>query len=235
MKKQKDTTDFVVSSALLNRLRAAVLGANDGIISTSAVVMGAAGVTGDAKTIVVAGFAALVAGAFSMAVGEYVSVSSQSDAELAYIEREKKYLKNNPEKQLEELTQAYEQRGLSRKTAELAAKELTKKDALRAHLETEYGPQEDDVSSPSQAAIASFLAFSVGGAIPFLVSWLTPDAVRLYAIFGATVTALGLTGYISAKATGASPLRATLRIIVGGIVAMGVTYVIGKAFGVTLA
>lgn len=235
MKKQKDTTDFVVSSALLNRLRAAVLGANDGIISTSAVVMGAAGVTGDAKTIVVAGFAALVAGAFSMAVGEYVSVSSQSDAELAYIEREKKYLKNNPEKQLEELTQAYEQRGLSRKTAELAAKELTKKDALRAHLETEYGLQEDDVSSPSQAAIASFLVFSVGGAIPFLVSWLTPDAVRLYAIFGATVTALGLTGYISAKATGASPLRATLRIIVGGIVAMGVTYVIGKAFGVTLA
>lgn len=235
VKNNEKTNEKVASSSLLNSLRAAVLGANDGIISTAAVVMGAAGVSGDRTTIVTAGFAALVAGAFSMAVGEYVSVSSQSDAEKTYIDREKRNLINHPEREFEKLTASYQERGLSRKTAQAVAQELTEADAVKAHLEAKHGLSEDDINNPIQAAIASFLAFTVGGLVPFLAIFLSDGSTRIAATLIATVFALGLTGYISARVTDAAPLRATFRIVIGGIIAMVVTYAIGKAFGVAIA
>ena len=160
----------------LNKLRAAVLGANDGIVSTSSVVMGVAGATGDAKAITLAGLAALVAGALSMAVGEYVSVSSQSDAEKAYIRLEQEDLRDNPEYELDELAREYMKHGVSKKTAHVVAAELTKKDALKAHLRMHFNIDPEEVVSPWHAAVASLLAFTVGGIIPFVAIIVSPAA-----------------------------------------------------------
>lgn len=222
------------SSKKLNKLRAAVLGANDGIVSVSGVVMGVAGATTDSSTIFTAGLAALVAGALSMAVGEYVSVSSQSDAEKSYIEQERASLRDNPEDEFEELTQAYVDRGVSRATAEKVARELTSKNPLKAHLEIEFGLDEDDINSPTEAAVASLISFTIGGLIPFLATLLAPDNLRIPITAVAVVIALVLTGVLSARAGEARARRAVMRVIIGGLLAMGITYAIGAIFGTTL-
>lgn len=224
----------LVDNGLLNNLRAAVLGANDGIVSTSSVVMGVAGATSDTKAITIAGLAALIAGALSMAVGEYVSVSSQSDAERAYIEDEKKDLQENPEYELDELAREYMKHGVSRKTADLVAKELTAKDALRAHLRMHFNLDPDHINSPWQAAIASLLSFTVGGVIPFLAIILAPSDIKIPVTVAAVVACLVATGYLSAQVGGASRRRAVVRVVFGGLLAMGVTYWIGVLFGTTV-
>ena len=219
----------------LNRLRAAVLGANDGIVSVSAIVMGVSGATSDSKTVAIAGLAALIAGALSMAVGEYVSVSSQSDAEKAYIQAEKDKLRDKPELELHELAHEYMKHGVSAATAKQVAKELTEKDALRAHLRMHFGLDPDDINNPWQAAIASLLAFTVGGLIPFAAMVLAPADTRVAVTTAAVVVALCITGYASATAGNASRRRAVVRVLVGGLLAMGITYLVGMAFGTVIA
>lgn len=225
------SADQTNASATLNKLRAAVLGANDGIVSTSSVVMGVAAATDNKGTIFTAGIAALVAGALSMAVGEYVSVSSQSDAEKSYIARERQELADDPAGELDELTQAYVALGVSQHTARTVAKELTAKDALKAHLHTEFNLAEDDISSPTHAAVASLVSFTIGGLIPFIAIIVTPQAMRLQVTVIAVLAALVATGYLSASVGGASRRRAILRVVVGGVLAMAITYAIGKLFG----
>lgn len=223
------------NNAMLNRLRAAVLGANDGIVSISALVMGVAGATSDPKAVTIAGLAALIAGALSMAVGEYVSVSSQSDAEKAYIELEKQDLAENPEHELDELAREYVKLGLTRKTADKVAQELTKKDALRAHLHVHFNLDPDDINNPWQAAIASLVAFTAGGLIPFLAIILAPHEWRIQATSVAVLIALFGVGYLSARAGNASKVRAITRVVVGGLAAMAITYYVGVLFGTTTA
>lgn len=223
------------SNGKLNSLRAAVLGANDGIVSVSSIVMGVAGATSDSKAISLAGMAALIAGALSMAVGEYVSVSSQSDAEKAYIDLEKDDLRENPTEELDELAREYVKLGLSRKTADVVARELTAKDALRSHLRVHFNLDPDDINNPWQAAIASFLAFTAGGLVPFLAILLTPPELRIVATVGAVIAALVTVGLLSAYAGNASKLRAVGRVVVGGVLAMVITYLVGVLFGTTIA
>lgn len=216
----------------LNRLRAGVLGANDGIVSTASVVMGVAGATAtDHGAIFTAGLAALVAGALSMAVGEYVSVSSQSDAEKAFIAKEKRELKTDPEGELQELADHYESIGVSKKTAMEIAKELTKKDPLKAHLQAEFSLAEEDINSPVDAGLSSMIGFTAGGLIPFLVVILVPDSMKIWATFSAVTLALFLVGYFSATAGGASRRKAITRVIIGGLLAMVLTYGVGTLFG----
>lgn len=222
------------TNSLLNVLRAAVLGANDGIVSTSAVVMGVAGATSDNEAIATAGFAALVAGALSMAVGEYVSVSSQSDTEKAYIQKEKKLLRENPEKEQAQLAKYYESQGVTVYTARKVARELHQTNALQAHLKMHFGIDEDDLNSPLQASIASLLAFTAGGLIPFLAVIFAPNEFKLQATFVAVLLALTATGYFSARAGGARKTRAILRVVIGGALAMVLTYLIGSLFGVAV-
>ena len=219
------------TNSLLNKLRAAVLGANDGIVSTAAVVMGVAGATSDSQAIATAGFAALVAGALSMAVGEYVSVSSQSDTEKAYIRREKRLLRQNPEGEQRQLATYYESQGVSVATAKQVAADLHKSNALQAHLRMHFGIDEDDLNSPWQAAVASLLAFTAGGLVPFLSVILAPEHLKLQATFAAVLLALIATGYFSARAGNAHKTRAILRVVIGGALAMLVTYGIGALFG----
>jgi VIT1/CCC1 family predicted Fe2+/Mn2+ transporter len=223
-----------INNGTLNKLRAAVLGANDGIVSTASVVMGVAGATDSKPAIITAGLAALVAGALSMAVGEYVSVSSQSDAEKSYIEKERAELEANPEEELDELTQAYIDEGVSPTTARKVAEELTEKDAMKAHLRMEFNLDEHDISSPTQAAIASLLSFTVGGLVPFLAVLFAPNDLRIFVTGVAVLVALIATGYLSAVAGGASRRRAVLRVVLGGLIAMGVTYLIGHLFGASI-
>lgn len=222
------------TNALLNKMRAAVLGANDGIVSTAAVVMGVAGATSDNQAIATAGFAALVAGALSMAVGEYVSVSSQSDAEKSFIKREKKLLKENPEEEEAQLAEYYITKGVSPKTAEQVAADLSRANALQAHLRMHFGIDEDDINSPWQAAIASLLAFTAGGLVPFLAVVMTPDGYKLQATFVAVLLALVATGYLSARAGSAHKGQAVTRVVIGGALAMLLTYAIGMLFGVAV-
>lgn len=222
------------TNALLNKLRAAVLGANDGIVSTSAVVMGVAGATPDNRAIATAGFAALVAGALSMAVGEYVSVSSQSDTEKAYIEREKRWLRKDPAGEMRQLAESYEAQGVSPATAKKVAAELSAHNPLKAHLRMHFGIDEDDLNSPWQAAIASLLAFTAGGLVPFLAVILAPDGSKLQATFVAVLVALIATGYFSARVGGARKSLAIIRVVIGGAAAMLLTYGIGMLFGTQL-
>lgn len=229
-----DVPSDQTSNGMLNKLRAAVLGANDGIVSTSSIVMGVAGATNDTRSITIAGLAALIAGALSMAVGEYVSVSSQSDAEKAFIETEKEDLRRRPEHELQELAREYVKLGLSQKTADTVAKELTKKDALKAHLHVHFNLDPDDINSPWAAAIASLLAFTAGGLIPFLTIILAPIEWRIHATVFAVLFALIAVGYLSARAGNASKLRAVLRVVLGGMIAMAVTYYVGVLFGTTV-
>jgi VIT1/CCC1 family predicted Fe2+/Mn2+ transporter len=232
---QSHVHDVTTSTATLNKLRAAVLGANDGIVSISSVLMGVAGATNERGAIFTAGTAALVAGALSMAVGEYVSVSSQSDAEKSYIQKEKHELATDPEEELQELAQHYVDKGVNKDTALQVAKELTKKDALKAHLVAEFNLDEADISSPIHAAVSSLLAFAVGGIIPFLAITLSPEKVRLWATSFSVFIALMITGYMSAKVGNAPKARAMMRVVVGGLLAMLITFVVGKLFGSAVA
>lgn len=223
------------SNSQLNWLRAAVLGANDGIVSVSSIILGVAGATSAKHTIFIAGLAGLVAGAFSMAVGEYVSVSSQRDAERAYIAKEKRRLARDPEHELEGLADAYEAKGVSRKTALLIAKELSEKDALAAHLEAELQLDEEDLNNPVQAAFASMVSFTVGGLVPLIAVILASRNTRVGITFVAVLIALCITGYASATVGGASRRRAILRVVVGGAAAMALTYLVGHLFGTAVS
>ncbi|MET9084739.1 VIT family protein [Streptomyces sp. NPDC004237] len=215
----------------LNWLRAAVLGANDGIVSTAGIVVGVAGATGDRSTLLTAGLAGLLAGSMSMAAGEYVSVSTQRDSELAALALEKRELKEQPEAELEELTQLLERRGLSREVAGEAAVQLTERDALRAHARVELGIDPDQLTDPWHAALASFLAFTVGALLPLLAIVLPPAEWRLPVTVGSVLAALVLTGWASARLGAAAPGRAILRNVAGGALAMGVTYAAGSLLG----
>jgi len=223
------------SNSTLNWLRAAVLGANDGIVSVSSIILGVAGATSARHTIFIAGLAGLVAGAFSMAVGEYVSVSSQRDTERAYIRKEKRRLREDPAHELEGLAAAYEAKGVSHKTAMLIAKELSAKDALAAHLEAELQLDEEDLNDPVQAAAASMISFTVGGLIPLVAVLTASRHTRIGVTFVAVLLALCVTGYLSATVGGASRRRAILRVVVGGAAAMAATYFIGHLFGTAVS
>lgn len=223
------------SNSQLNWLRAAVLGANDGIVSVSSIILGVAGATSARHTIFIAGLAGLVAGAFSMAVGEYVSVSSQRDTERAYIRKEKRRLRDDPEHELEGLASAYEAKGVSRKTALVVARELSAENALAAHLEAELQLDEEDLNNPVHAALASMIAFTVGGLIPLTAVLLATRHTRVAVTFIAVLLALCVTGYASATVGGASRKKAILRIVIGGAVAMAATYFVGHLFGTAVS
>lgn len=222
-------------SSHLNQLRAAVLGANDGIVSVASIVLGVAGATSSKGTIFTAGLAGLVAGALSMAVGEYVSVSTQRDTERAYIDHEQWELRTRPDEELAELVSLYEGKGVSGKTARQVAKELTDHDALAAHLDVELNIDPDDLTNPWQAGIASLFSFTAGALIPLLSVMLASQHLRFLVTFIAVLFALVFTGYFSATAGGASRRRAVLRVVVGGAIAMVVTYGIGILFGTAVS
>ncbi|GAA3577072.1 VIT family protein [Microlunatus spumicola] len=219
----------------LNWLRAGVLGANDGIVSVAAVVIGVAGAGAGSRALEASGTAALVGGALSMALGEYVSVSSQRDAQTTLIAKERMELATEPEAELDELAGLYEERGLSPETARQVAVELTAHDALAAHLSAELNLTEDDVVSAGHAAFASAVSFLVGGLLPFLAVLLLPDAVRVPLTFVVVLLALALTGYLSARVNDTPRLRPTLRLVLGGAVALAATFAIGSAVGALAA
>lgn len=222
------------SNATLNWLRAAVLGANDGIVSVSSIILGVAGATSTRHTIFIAGLAGLVAGAFSMAVGEYVSVSAQRDTERAFIDRERRRLHDDPAHELNGLAQVYIEKGVSERTARQLAQELSSRDALAAHLEAELKIDQDDLNNPWHAAVASFVAFTVGGLVPLIVVLIATQSSRVALTFGAVVIALCITGYLSAMVGSTSRRRAVVRVVIGGTVAMLATYGIGHLFGVAV-
>jgi len=215
----------------LNWLRAGVLGANDGIVSVAAIVVGVAGATSTTGPILTAGVAGLVGGAISMALGEYVSVSSQSDSEKALIAKERAELRDMPAEELDELTALYRAKGLSESTATQVAIELTEHDALAAHLSIELNIDQDDVVSPWHAAAASAAAFTIGAILPMLAILLPPADWRIPVTFVAVLLALAVTGTLSATIGGSSRLRATLRVVIGGALALAATYGVGVLLG----
>lgn len=215
-----------------NWLRAAVLGANDGIISISSLAIGIAAASTSREPIVLATVAGLVAGALSMAAGEYVSVSSQTDTENADIEREKTELKEMPEEELHILAQIYEKRGLKKETAMQVAIEFTEKDALAAHIRDELGINEISQANPIQAAFASGASFTIGGVLPLFVVLFAPIEGMEYWLYGSTILFLILLGGLSAKTGGSSISKAILRITIWGTIAMGLSALVGYVFGV---
>jgi vacuolar iron transporter family protein len=220
------------SGTKLNWLRAAVLGANDGIVSVSAVIVGVAGASNSRIFILTAGVAALVAGALSMAVGEYVSVSTQKDTEKSLLLKERLELETVPEEELEELTSIYQKKGLSRKTAELVAEELTAHDAFAAHVDAELGIDPNDLTNPAHAAYASGLAFFSGAIIPIIAILISPNSMYVPVTFLSVICALIITGTLSAYVGGSNKLTAVIRVVFGGALAMIITFGIGKLFGV---
>ena len=223
----------LASGQVLNRLRAAVLGANDGITSVAGIVVGVAGATNSKSVIVTAGAAGLIAGAISMAAGEYVSVSSQRDTEKALLTKERYELEHYPEEELAELTGLYVARGLSKKTAAQVAKELTANDVFAAHVDAELGIDPNNLTSPWQAAIASAISFFVGAIVPLVAIILPPQSLRVPVTFTAVIVALVITGALSARAGKANPGKAIRRVVAGGIIAMIVTYGIGRLLSVS--
>ncbi|MHA7175793.1 VIT1/CCC1 transporter family protein [Arthrobacter sp. Sr24] len=215
----------------LNWLRAGVLGANDGIVSVAAVVVGVAGATQSTGPILTAGMAALVGGAVSMALGEYVSVSSQSDSQKALIAATEASLQQAPEQGRAQLVKTYEDKGLSPATAALVAHELSEHDALGAHLSAELNLHFDDVVSPWHAAFASAIAFTLGAILPMLAIMLPPESVRVPVTFVAVLLALGITGWIGAMIGGGSRAKAAVRVVLGGALALAATFVIGTLLG----
>ena len=215
----------------LNWLRAGVLGANDGIVSTAGIVVGVAGATAERSTIATAGIAGLVAGALSMAAGEYVSVSTQRDTERALLEKERRELDEMPEAELDELTEIYQGKGLSPELAREVAEQLTHHDAFAAHVDAELGIDPDALTNPWHAAYASAIAFTVGAVLPLLAILLPPTAWRVPVTFVAVVLALLLTGWLSARLGQADRRRAMIRNVAGGVLAMIVTYAVGTAVG----
>ena len=217
-----------------NWLRAAVLGANDGILSTSSLAIGMAAGSDQRETIVLATLAGLVARALSMAAGEYVSVSSQTDVEEADILREKKELKETPEIELDLLAQIYEKRGLKKETALTVAKELTEHDALGAHMRDELGLNEISQANPLQAALASGAAFTVGGILPLIVTLFLPMNSMEYSLYIFALFFLVILGALAAKTGGSSIKKAIIRITFWGTVAMGLTALVGYLFHVNV-
>ncbi|WLW56077.1 VIT family protein [Streptomyces sp. YU58] len=217
--------------ARLNWLRAAVLGANDGIVSTAGLVVGVAGATADRSVLLTAGLAGLLAGSLSMAAGEYVSVSTQRDSEKAALALERRELREQPAAELAELTELLERRGLTREVAREAAVQLTERDALRAHARVELGIDPDELTNPWHAAWASFLAFTVGALLPLLAIVLPPSSGRVPVTVVCVLAALALTGWSSARLGAATPGRAVLRNVAGGALAMAVTYGAGALLG----
>jgi VIT1/CCC1 family predicted Fe2+/Mn2+ transporter len=217
-----------------NWLRAAVLGANDGIISISSLAIGVATASDTRDPIILAATAGLVAGALSMAAGEYVSVSSQTDIEKADIAREKEELSAMPEEELKILALIYEKRGLKKETAIQVARELTEADALGAHIRDELGITEMSQAKPIQAAIASGAAFTVGGLLPLMVTLFAPKESMEYFLYGFTILSLIILGAISAKAGGSGIVKAIARIVIWGTIAMGLSALVGYAFGVNV-
>jgi VIT1/CCC1 family predicted Fe2+/Mn2+ transporter len=233
----KVTIDNYLDSHYIHRsnwLRAAVLGANDGIISISSLAVGVAAASSTREPIILATVAGLVAGALSMAAGEYVSVSSQTDTEKADIEREMKELAEMPEEELHILAQIYEKRGLKKETAMQVAIELTEKDALAAHMRDELGINEITQANPIQAALASGASFSVGGVLPLLVILFAPIKGMEYWIYGFTIIFLIVLGTTAAKTGGSSIKKAIARITVWGTIAMALSALVGYLFGVNV-
>jgi VIT1/CCC1 family predicted Fe2+/Mn2+ transporter len=215
-------------------LRAAVLGANDGVVSIASLVVGVAAADASTGAILTAGLAGLVGGALSMAVGEYVSVSSQRDVEEADLGRERKELRDEPEQELAELTALLGAKGMSAETARAAAREMTEYDALAAHAAEELGLQLDGLARPMQAAAVSAIAFALGALLPLLAIGLAPASIRIWITAAATLIALTGLGAWSARLGGAPALRAVLRVVCGGAIAMGLTAGIGHLFGTAL-
>lgn len=216
----------------LNWLRAAVLGANDGIVSMAGLVLGVAGATESTSIIFTAGIAGITAAIISMAAGEYVSVSSSRDTQKALIKEEKEELRKFPKEELEELVLLYEKKGLSPESAKIVAKELTDHDPIMAHLDVEHRIDPNNLTNPWHAAIASAIAFLAGGIIPLVAVLVVSPALRFPVTFIAVVFALAITGSVSAKVGGAGITRATIRVVVGGMIAMIVTHLVGKLFGI---
>ncbi len=221
-------------AAKLNWLRAGVLGANDGIVSTAGLVMGVAGATTDSSAILIAGVAGLVAGSISMAGGEYTSVSAQKDSEKAALEKERVELENDPEGELLELAWFYEQKGLSAPLANQVARELTQKDALKAHAEAELGIDSEQHASPGQAALASFIAFALGSLLPLLAVTGPWVQYRIPVTVLAVIASLAITGYVGARIGGAKSGSAILRNVVVSLLTMGITYAIGLLVGTSI-
>ena len=220
-------------AARLNWLRAGVLGANDGIVSVAAIVVGVAAATPEIGPIVTAGLAGLVGGALSMAVGEYISVSSQRDSQRALIAKERQELLSRPDEELEELAGLYQARGLTAETARRVAIELTAHDALAAHLAAELNIDESEVASPWAAAGSSAIAFVSGAILPFAAIVLLPEAVRIPLTFVIVALVLAGTGALGARIGGSPLLRATVRVTVGGALALAATFIIGSLLGTT--
>jgi VIT1/CCC1 family predicted Fe2+/Mn2+ transporter len=228
-------TDTTASlPAKLNWLRAGVLGANDGIVSTAGIVMGVAGATNDSTALLVAGLAGLVAGALSMAGGEYVSVSSQKDTELAVVASVRETLADQPEQALADLAATYQAQGMAPDLAAQVARALTRHDAVGAQTQARFGISAHEQTSPWAAALASFLAFTVGALIPLLVMVTTPAPVRVVATIVAVVVALALTGSVSAWLGHAKIARAVLRNCLVGALTMAITFLVGHVVGVQL-
>ena len=215
----------------LNWLRAAVLGANDGVVSTAGLVVGVAGATDDRTALLTAGLAGLLAGSMSMAAGEYVSVSTQRDSEKAALATERRELRDMPDAELDELTGLLEEKGMSRDVAREAAVQLTERDALRAHAEVELGIDPDELTNPWHAAGASFLAFMAGALLPLLAIVLPPEQLRVPVTVVSVLAVLALTGWWSARLGEAAAGRAVLRNMSGGALAMAVTYAAGALLG----
>ncbi len=208
-----------------------VLGANDGIISTAALLLGVAAADSSRTAILTAGVAGLVAGAVSMGLGEYVSVSSQRDSERSDIAKETWELEHQADHELDELTAIYQSKGLSRELAREVAVQLTEHDALGTHLRDELGIERDDLAKPFQAAWSSTLAFSVGAAIPLIAAAVATAGTRIAAVILVSLLGLVALGYTGARLGGAQPGRPIARVVVGGAIAMGVTMLVGKLFG----
>ncbi|MBU6177578.1 MAG: VIT family protein [Bacteroidetes bacterium] len=233
----KLTIDNYLDSHYIHRsnwLRAAVLGANDGIISISSLAIGITAANSSRDAILLATLAGLVAGALSMAAGEYVSVSSQTDIERSDIEREKKELEEMPEEELRILAEIYERRGLKKETAAIVAKELTEVDALGAHVRDELGITELTQANPIQAALASGAAFTAGGFLPLLVALLVPLQQMEIALYSVTILALTFLGAVAARTGGSSMKRGILRVVIWGTIAMGLSALVGYFFGVSV-
>jgi VIT1/CCC1 family predicted Fe2+/Mn2+ transporter len=231
------TIDNYLDNHYINRsnwLRAAVLGANDGIISISSLAIGVATASTTREPILLATIAGLVAGALSMAAGEYVSVSSQTDIENADIEREKKELKDMPDNELKILAEIYEKRGLKKETALLVAKEFMEIDALGAHVRDELGINEINQANPGQAASSSGAAFTLGGVLPLLVAIFFPISNIEYYLYGFTIISLIMLGAVSAKTGGSSIIKAIIRIVIWGTIAMVLSALAGYVFGVNV-
>lgn len=214
-------------------LRAAVLGVDDGVVSTSSIMLGVSAASHNSTAILTAGIASLTAGALSMAAGEYVSVSSQKDAEVTDIAIERKSIAENPKEELAELARIYEQRGLDAKLATQVAKQLHEHDAVAAHARDELGIDHHALANPTQAAMASAFAFAIGSVLPVVAALAVPHRDSVWAITLVSLVTLAVTGAVGAIVGGGHRVRAAIRVFVGGGIAMAITYLIGHVIGHT--